>query len=149
MLPPFGIFNVTDTLDEDTRRALNITDAPLTWSAKRVNKKINLYTEDSTLDPKLSLVLNTMVRIGVNHLSKIGIEECFRRVKIYEHLVGPMAHRRDNNPLYISKDILLKYKNLKIEGRRAISKPKFRQIIEAWVTKNVKSKLEREYCVLR
>lgn len=149
MLPPFGIFNVTDSLDDDTRRALNITDGPLTWSAKRVNKKVNLYTQENTLDPKLTLVLNTMVRIGVNHLSKTGIEEAFRRIKIYEHLVGPMAHRRDGNPLYISKDILLKYKNIKIEGRRAVSKAKFRQIIEAWVTKNIKSKLEQQYCVLR
>ena len=143
--PPFGIFNISDKLDERTKAILNITDIPLTWSAKRVSKLVNIYTPEGIIDPKMSLVLTAMIRVGVNCLSKVGIIECYRRIKIYEHLVGPMARNGSGDPIYISKNMLTKYKNLRVEGRRGVSKSRFRALIENWVMVNVKKQLERQY----
>jgi hypothetical protein len=146
--PPFGIFNIGDELSDNTKRILNISDLPLTWSAKRVRSDVNIYTPDGGLDLKLQLVLTSMIRLGINHLSKTGINECYRRMKIYEHLVGATARNSHGEPIYITKDIIGKYKNLRIEGRRAVSKSRFRQLIEVWVTITVKKQLERQYTAL-
>ncbi|MBC8416743.1 hypothetical protein H8E06_00250 [bacterium] len=146
MRPPFGIFNVDSSIDKATRLLLNLPDGlPLTWNAKRVKKIINIYDEEGTIDLKLRLVLQAMIRVGVNRLSEKGISDCYRRVKIYEHLNGPIARTSDNDPVYITREMIKKYKNLTIEGRRPISRAKFREIIEMWVTADVKKSLERQY----
>ena len=146
MQPPFGIFNVGDSIDQATKLLLNIPDGlPLTWSAKRVKKSINIYDTEGALDLKLRLVLQAMIRVGVNSLSEKGISECYRRMKIYAHLNGPIARGPNGDPVYITRDMIRKYKNLKIEGRRPLSPSKFRRIIELWVTADVKKSVERQY----
>ena len=146
MLPPFGIFHVDEGIDSATRLLLNIPDGlPLTWSAKRIRKSINIYDTEGTLDLKLRLVLQAMIRVGVNKLSEKGVTECYRRMKIYEHFNGSFASGANGQPIFISRDMIRKYKNLRIEGRKPISRAKFRQIIEMWVTADVKKSLERQY----
>ena len=146
MQPPFGIFNVDKSIDPATRILLNIPDGyPLTWNAKRIKRCVNIYDIEGTLDLKLRLVLPAMIRVGVNRLSEKGVSECYRRMKIYEHLNGPIARNATNEPIYITRDMIRKYKNLRIEGRKPISRSKFREIIEMWVTADVKKSLERQY----
>ena len=146
MRPPFGIFNVDKGLNEETRILLNIPEGlPLTWNAKRVRKSINIYDTEGNVDIKLLLVLQAMIRVGVNILSEKGISECYRRTKIWEHFNGPIARNKTGSPIYISRDFIKKYKNTRIEGRRPLSASKFRKIIEMWVTSDVKKNLERQF----
>ena len=146
MQPPFGIFNVDSSIDTATKLLLNIPDGlPLTWSAKRVRKSINIYDAEGNIDLKLRLVLQAMIRVGVNRLSEKGVSECYRRMKIYEHLNGPVARSSNGEPIYLTREMIRKYKNLRIEGRKPITRSKFREIIEMWVTADVKKSLERQY----
>ena len=112
------------------------------WSVDRCKDSHLFFNDENRPTPATTAVVECMINVGIKSLTLKTLPEFYRRSKVYEYLHGPIMFRGDD-PIFITHDLLKKFIGAHHTGAD-ITKAKFRDLIERWVTDNVQQNIKAQ-----